>query len=186
MPTAQGRSATTRPFFVLSNAAGHMPPNTKDDHKTEPQCNKLPAAYADKSPKRLGVFIRPKTFRLSSTNWINWDGGNSSLKKSSHSMGRCHVLWCFYFYFLSLSFYWSSALSISSFRCLSQCSSLGQTSHNFYDFLFIFWSWITSNIWKLYVENPQMGITVFHFWNDIYNFWNSFTDHYLIIFYFVI
>lgn len=41
MPTAQGRSATTRPFFVLSDAAGHMPPKTKDDHKTESQCNLL-------------------------------------------------------------------------------------------------------------------------------------------------
>lgn len=42
---------------------------------------------------------------------INWEEDNPSLKKSSHSMGRCHVLW-FPFFVLTID---HPSFSISSF-----------------------------------------------------------------------
>lgn len=149
MPTAQGRSATTRPLCVLFDAAGRIP-FLKPRRFFKKEWITIFIFYKQTSSSiNKQIFIHlldfsavNSKFRLSSTSTSslslsvrkNGEEDNPSLKKSSHSMGRCHVLW-FSFFVLTidhLSSFISSFLKYVpvSHLCLDRPSCAGGVSPN--------------------------------------------------------
>lgn len=123
MPTAQGRSATPRPFYVLFDAAGRSA-FLKLRRSLWKRITTIIFCKQTSSSINKMIFIHlldfsaaHRKFRLSCTRCsslsvrINGEEDNPSLKKHSHSMGRCHVFW-FSFFVFTID---HPSLSISSF-----------------------------------------------------------------------
>lgn len=111
MPTAQGRSGTLGRLCVLFDAAGCRPVPlshkrynlSANGHRLQNFPESLQGASTSRSSSIHLISPAAHKLRLSSTSTQLYRSGtngqedSSSLEKSSHSMGRCHVFIIFLF-----------------------------------------------------------------------------------------